>query len=170
VGLVFQNPDDQLFCPTVADEVAFGPRNMGVTDPELKARIEQALQAVDMAGFDERSAHHLSFGQRKRVATATVISMQPEIWAFDEPSANVDFKTNRMLSEFIDSLDRTVIIVTQDLYFAAETCDRLVIVQSGAVRADGSTRYILEQPELLQKHDLGFGHHCKICEKFRTTG
>jgi len=167
VGVVFQNPDDQLFSPTVFDDVAFGPRNMGLSDSEVQGRVDEALAAVNLQGFEERSAHHLSFGQKKRVATATVISMRPEIWAFDEPSANLDSGTQRMLADFINALDRTAILVTQDLYFAAETCDRLVVLVEGRVEMDGPADEILSQADRLADFNLEFGHYCKICEKYR---
>ena len=165
VGVVFQNPDDQLFCPTVAEDVAFGPRNMGLPEEEVRRRVGDALAVVGMQGFEERSAHHLSFGQRKRVATATVISMRPEIWAFDEPSANLDPATQRVLESFIQARAETVLVVTQDLFFAAETCSRLVVLDGGRVAADGPTESILAQDDLLRAHGLEFRHLCRICGK-----
>ncbi|NLH50847.1 MAG: ABC transporter ATP-binding protein [Myxococcales bacterium] len=165
VGIVFQNPDDQLFCPTVLEDVAFGPRAMGLPAAEVQARVDEALAAVNLASLGERSAHHLSFGQRKRIATATVISMRPDIWVFDEPSANLDPKTQLMLARFIGGLRQTVVVVTQDLYFAAETCDRLVVLAEGRVKLDGPTGEILGQPARLEEYDLEFGRQCRICEK-----
>ena len=165
VGVVFQNPDDQLFCPTVAEDVAFGPRNMGLPEDEVGRRVADALGVVGMCGFEERSAHHLSFGQRKRVATATVISMRPEIWAFDEPSANLDPATQRVLEAFIQARAETVLVVTQDLLFAAETCARLVILDGGRVVADGPAESILGRDDLLRKHGLEFRHLCRICRR-----
>jgi len=169
VGVVFQNPDDQLFCPTVFEDVAFGPRNMGLSEEEVRNRVTEALAAVNLSEFGDRSAHHLSFGQKKRVATATVISMRPAIWAFDEPSANLDPKTHRMLVELIDSLEETVLIVTQDLIFAAETCARLVVLANGRVVMDGETTELLTRTDELRKYDLEFGYACRFCDKIRQT-
>lgn len=154
VGVVFQDPDDMLFMPTVAQDVAFGPSNLGVAEAEIPARVERALAAVGMQGFGERSPHHLSFGQRKRAATAAVLSMQPEILVLDEPSASLDPRSRREFGEILSGLDQTIIMATHDLPYALELCERAVIVDGGRVVADGPTPEILGDAELLAAHDL----------------
>jgi cobalt/nickel transport system ATP-binding protein len=159
VGIVFQDPDDQLFMPTVAEDVAFGPRNMGLEGAELEARVTQALEAVDMAEFADRPPHHLSFGQRRRVALATVLAMEPEILVLDEPSSNLDPASRRELADILRSLDVTVLMVTHDLPYAFELCPRAVILSRGVIVADGSTREILSDGALMREHrlELPFG-------------
>lgn len=154
VGIVFQDPDDQLFMPTVRDDVAFGPANLGLRGEELEARIDAALTAVGMAQFADRAPHHLSYGQRRRVAIATVLAMEPEILVLDEPSSNLDPTSRRELGELIQSLDVTVLMVTHDLAFALQLCERSVILSDGVVAADGVTRDILGDGELLAAHRL----------------
>ena len=143
VGIVFQDPDDQLFMPTVAEDVAFGPRNMGVTGSALEARVRQALEAVDMIEFADRPPHHLSFGQRRRVALATVLVMEPEILVLDEPSSNLDPASRRELADILRELEVTVLMVTHDLPYAFELCPRSVILSRGVIVADGPTSQIL---------------------------
>jgi len=154
VGIVFQDPDDQLFMPTVRDDVAFGPANLGLRGEELQARIDTALAAVGMTEFADRAPHHLSYGQRRRVAIATVLAMEPEILVLDEPSSNLDPTSRRELGELIQSLDVTVLMVTHDLAFALQLCERSVILSDGIVAADGSTREILGDDALLAAHRL----------------
>ena len=124
VGIVFQDPDDQLFMPTVRDDVAFGPANLGLRGEELDVRVKRALAAVGMDGFEERAPHHLSFGQRRRVAVATVLAMEPEILVLDEPSSNLDPVGRRELAEILLGLDITMLMVTHDLPYALELCPR----------------------------------------------
>lgn len=154
VGIVFQDPDDQLFMPTVRDDVAFGPANLGVRDAELSARVDRALAAVGMTDFADRAPHHLSFGQRRRVAIATVLAMEPEILVLDEPSSNLDPASRRELGELVSALDVTVLMVTHDLPFALQLCERAVILSQGVVAADGPTRRLLADEELLRTHRL----------------
>ncbi|EAP99122.1 putative ABC transporter ATP-binding protein [Janibacter sp. HTCC2649] len=154
VGIVFQDPDDQLFMPTVRDDVAFGPANLGLRGPELESRITAALTAVGMLEFADRAPHHLSYGQRRRVAIATVLAMEPEILVLDEPSSNLDPTSRRELGELIQSLDVTVLMVTHDLAFALQLCERSVILSDGIVAADGVTRAILDDKALLAQHRL----------------
>lgn len=154
VGIVFQDPDDQLFMPTVRDDVAFGPANLGLRGDELAARVGAALTAVDMADFADRPPHHLSFGQRRRVAIATVLAMEPEILVLDEPSSNLDPTSRRELGELITSLDVTVLMVTHDLPFALQLCERSVVLSDGVVAADGPTRELLSDEALLGRHRL----------------
>jgi cobalt transport protein ATP-binding subunit len=159
VGIVFQDPDDQLFMPTVAEDVAFGPRNLGLPEPEVAARVAAALQQVGMAEFADRPPHHLSFGQRRRVAVATVLSMQPEVLVLDEPSSNLDPAGRRELAEVLEALPVTLLMVTHDLPYALQLCPRSVVLDGGVVVADGPTRDLLADPGLLAAHrlELPFG-------------
>jgi cobalt/nickel transport system ATP-binding protein len=154
VGIVFQDPDDQLFMPTVGQDVAFGPYNMGLRDTELDEVVTQALSMVGMLEYKDRPPHHLSFGQRRRVAVATVLAMKPEILVLDEPSSNLDPASRRELAEILRSLDITIIMVTHDLPYAYELCERSLILSGGIIAADGKTKDILKNEELLKKHRL----------------
>lgn len=161
VGVVFQDPDDQLFMPSVAQDVAFGPANFGVRGEELAERVRSALDAVSLAGQADRSPAHLSMGERRRAALATVLACRPEILVLDEPSANLDPVARRELAETLAGLNTTMLIVTHDLPYAAQLCDRAVIMDAGAVVADGDIRAILGDADLLARHRLelpwGFG-------------
>lgn len=154
VGLVFQNPDEQLFSPTVFDDVAFGPFNMGLEEDEVKRRVRLALNDVGMSGFEERCPHHLSFGEKKRVAIATVLSMQPEILVLDEPSSNLDPRARRGLIKLLQSLKITKIIATHDLDLVSILCNRVIFLNNGKKVAAGSTNEILEDKELLLSYGL----------------
>ena len=154
VGLVFQDPDDQLFMPTVGEDVAFGPLNLGLTRDEVTARVRVALAAVRMSHVEDRAPHQLSLGQRRRVAIATVLAMRPRLLVLDEPSANLDPRARRELLEVLDAVDRTMLVVTHDLPFAARLCERAVILSGGRVVADGPCAEILADEELLAAHDL----------------
>jgi cobalt/nickel transport system ATP-binding protein len=159
VGVVFQDPDDQLFMPTVRDDVAFGPANLGLGGAELDERVAAALEQVGMAGFADRPPHHLSFGQRRRVAVATVLAMEPEILVLDEPSSNLDPASRRELADILTGLDVTVLMVTHDLPYAFELCPRSVVLSDGVVVADGATYDILTDDALMAEHrlELPFG-------------
>jgi cobalt/nickel transport system ATP-binding protein len=154
VGLVFQDPDDQLFMPTVRDDVAFGPTNLGLRGAELDARVDEALDQVGMRAFADRPPHHLSFGQRRRVAVATVLAMRCEVLVLDEPSSNLDPASRRELLDVLAGLPVTVVVVTHDLPFALELCERSVILDSGRIVHDAGTLDILQDPELLEAHRL----------------
>lgn len=154
VGVVFQDPEDQLFLTSVAQDVGFGPSNLGLGSDEIAGRVKAALEAVGMEDSDDRSSHHLSFGQKKRVAVATVLSMSPEILVLDEPTSNLDPKSRRRLIEIIRRLQATKIVVTHDLPVAYELCERAVVLDKGRVVADGPTWEILADAELLAAHDL----------------
>jgi cobalt/nickel transport system ATP-binding protein len=164
-GLVFQDPDDQLFCPTVGEDLAFGPRNQRLAEEKVAERVRAALAAVGLAGFEERSAHHLSGGEKKRAAVAAVLACRPAIIALDEPWAGLDARGARHVTEVVRSLPGTRLVVTQDLYHAAEVCDRLVIIDEGRVAAAGSMRDLIADGELLEKHGLDFGFRCRFCPR-----
>ncbi|MFF5146172.1 energy-coupling factor ABC transporter ATP-binding protein [Streptomyces sp. NPDC013157] len=159
VGIVFQDPDDQLFMPTVREDVAFGPAVAGLKGAKLEARVRTALDRVGMAGFAERPPHHLSFGQRRRVAVATVLAMEPEILVLDEPSSNLDPASRRELADILRSLDVTVLMVTHDLPYALELCPRSLVLSDGTIAADGPTAELLADEELMRAHrlELPFG-------------
>ena len=154
VGLVFQTPDDQLFSPTVFDDVAFGPINMGYTKEEVQRAVTQALDAVGMAGFEKRSSHHLSVGEKRRIAIATVLSMSPEILVIDEPTSNLDPRGKWALVEVLKKLPVTKVIVSHDLEMVRALCRRVVVIDAGRIAADGATDAILANKKLLAAHGL----------------
>ena len=159
VGIVFQDPDDQLFMGTVRADVAFGPANLGVRGADLDRRVLHALEQVGMAEYVDRPPHHLSFGQRRRVAVATVLAMEPEILVLDEPSSNLDPASRRELADILRALDVTVLMVTHDLPYALELCPRSVVLSGGTVVADGATYDVLTDEALMKAHrlELPFG-------------
>ena len=163
VGIVFQDPDDQLFMPTVREDIAFGPINMGITGSDLENRVMEALVLVGMADYADRPPHHLSFGQRRRVAVATVLAMKPEILVLDEPSSNLDPASRRELADILRSLDVTLLMVTHDLPYALELCQRSVILSQGTIVADGNTFDILCNEALMAQNrlELPFGFEPK---------
>ena len=154
VGLVFQDPDDQLFSPTVREDVAFGPIHMGVPDAELHHRVERALAAVGMSGFERRVPHHLSLGQRKRISVATVLSMDPSVLVFDEPTAGLDPRGRRELMAVMASRPETLLVSTHDLAMVAEALPRMIIIDEGVVVADGLSAELLQDEALLEAHGL----------------
>ena len=159
VGIVFQDPDDQLFMPTVRQDVAFGPANLGLKGRELDGRVDEALDLVGMREYADRPPHHLSFGQRRRVAVATVLAMRPDILVLDEPSSNLDPAGRRELADIIRSLDVTILMVTHDLPYALELCPRAMVLSGGVIVTDAPTRELLANTKLLAAHrlELPFG-------------
>lgn len=154
VGLVFQNPDDQLFSPTVFEDVAFGPLHMGFAEQDVRARVERALGQVGMDGFGERLSHHLSIGQKKRIAIATVLSMDPEILVLDEPSAGLDPRARRSLINLLRQLPITMLVSTHDMLMVRELFPRMIIMDEGCVVADGPTAALMSDAALLESHGL----------------
>ena len=159
VGLVFQDPDDQLFMPTVREDVAFGPANLGFRGDDLDERVHEALRAVGMEDHADRSPHHLSFGQRRRVAVATVLSMEPDVLVLDEPSSNLDPASRRELAEILLGLEQTILLVTHDLPYALELCPRSLVMNGGTIVADGKTSDVLADRALMEANrlELPFG-------------
>jgi cobalt/nickel transport system ATP-binding protein len=154
VGMVFQDPDSQLFMPTVFEDVAFGPMNMRLSKGEVEKAVTDALEKVDMIGFEKRLSHHLSFGEKKRISIATVLSMNPEILVLDEPSSNLDPKHRRNLINFLKELGITKIIATHDMDLVLDICTRVVLIDKGTIIADGEVTNILNNKDLLEAHDL----------------
>ena len=154
VGMVFQNPDDQLFSPTVFDDVAFGPLHMGLPETDIRQRVANALSLVGMDGFENRLSHHLSLGQKKRVAIATVLSMDPEILVLDEPSAGLDPRARRSLINLLRDLPLTMLVSSHDMLMVRELFPRMIIMDEGHVVADGATAVLLSDVQLLEQHGL----------------
>lgn len=154
VGLVMQDPNDQLFMPTVFEDVAFGPTNLGCTETEVRDRVTKALAVVGMSGSEALAPHHLSLGQRKKVALASVLSLNPEVLAFDEPSSGLDPRSRRALIEFLKALPQTQLIATHDLDLVLDVCQRAIIVDKGQVVYEGKVPDIFSQEELLHAHGL----------------
>jgi cobalt/nickel transport system ATP-binding protein len=154
VGLVFQNPDDQLFSPTVFEDVAFGPLHMGLPEAEVRARVEEALEQVRMVNYKDRLSHHLSAGEKKRIAIATVLSMHPKILVLDEPSAGLDPRARRTLIHLLRDLPITMLVSTHDMAMVTELFPRTVVMDEGQIVADGLTMEILNNASLLEAHGL----------------
>jgi cobalt/nickel transport system ATP-binding protein len=154
VGLVFQDPDDQLFMPTVEEDVAFGPLNMGLDRDAVGQRVLEALADVRMVAAAKRAPYQLSMGERRRVAIATVLAMDPRLLVLDEPSANLDPRARRELLDVLARIERTMVVTTHDLPLAAELCERAVILAAGRIVADGPCRDVLGDEHLLAAHDL----------------
>ncbi len=155
VGLVFQNPDDQLFSPRVYQDIAFGPLHMGLPESDVRARVERALEAVGMSGFQDRISTHLSIGEKKQIALASVLSMDPIILVLDEPSAGLDPRGRRSLIRLLSSLDgQTMLISTHDMRLAKDLCSRVIVLDGGCIVADGPAAVILTDAALMEAHGL----------------
>ncbi len=154
VGLVFQDPDDMLFMPHVADDVAFGPRNLGLPEDEVAARVREALAAAGLAGYEKRSPHHMSLGERRRASLAAALALKPDVLALDEPTANLDGRGRRELAELLASLDGTKIIASHDLAFVKKLCHDVAVLAGGKVVAAGPTGEILADERLLCEYGL----------------
>ncbi len=154
VGLVFQNPDDQLFSPTVFEDVAFGPLHMGLPETEVRRRVRRALEQVGMQEFADRLSHHMSVGQKKKVAIATVLSMEPQLLVFDEPSAGLDPRGRRMLINLLRDLPLTMLVSTHDMLLVRELFPRMIIMDEGRIVADGPTEALMANAAFLEAHGL----------------
>ena len=158
IGLVFQNPDDQLFCPTVRDDVAFGPENMGLSPAKIKERVETALSLTGVSHLIDRIPHHLSGGEKCMVAIATVLAMQPQVILYDEPSANLDLKARRRLIRFLQASMETIMISSHDLELILEVCDRVILLNQGRVIADGKPQEVMSDRILMENNNLEVPH------------
>ena len=154
VGLVFQNPDDQLFSPTVFEDVAFGPLHMGLPEGEVIQRVNAALESVRMSAYRDRLSHHLSVGEKKRIAIATVLSMRPKILVLDEPSAGLDPRARRALINLLRDLPITMLVSTHDMRLVEELLPRTIVMDEGLIAADGITKEILGNEKFLNAHGL----------------
>jgi cobalt/nickel transport system ATP-binding protein len=165
VGIVFQNPDDQLFNPTVEEDVAFGPLNFGFSKDEAAKMIDQAMTEMNLKGYEKSFSHHLSVGERKRVAIATVLALRPEVIAFDEPFANLDPGMITQLVDIINNIDSTLIIISQSFLPLASCCDRIAILNNGEIVATGKTMDILKNEKLLIANGIDLSLYKKICKQ-----
>ena len=158
VGLVFQDPDDQLFCPTVAEDVAFGPQQLGLSAPETSARVNQSLTQAGLTGFEQRSTHHLSHGEKRRVCLAGVLACEPAILILDEPTSDLDPRGRREFKALLRKIPATKLIATHDLELAVELCARTIILDHGQIIADGRTAELLADEPLMLAHGLERPH------------
>lgn len=154
VGLVFQDPDDQLFSATVFDDVAFGPLYMGLPEEDIRSRVQRALEAVELNDYGDRVCHHLSGGEKKRVAIATVLSMDPEILVLDEPTAGLDPRARRSLIHLLHDLPQTMLVSTHDIHMVAELFERTVMIDEGEIVFDGPTQSLMADGDLLARHGM----------------
>lgn len=152
VGMVFQNPDDQLFCPSVKDDVSFGPRNMGLAKGEVEARVAAALSTVGVTELAHRPAHHLSGGEKRMVSIAGVLAMHPPLILYDEPGANLDIRSRRRLIHLLQASKETILIATHDLEFVLEVCGRVVLIDKGHIISDGTPREVMGDDKLMNAH------------------
>ena len=158
IGLVFQNPDDQMFSASVWEDVSFGPQNMGLIAPELNSRVSEALLMTGTQDLVDRLPHHLSGGEKRMVAIATVLAMQPQLVIYDEPSANLDMRSRRRLIKFLQSSKETSLIASHDLELILEVCDRVILLDEGQMIADGKTTVIMGNRPLMEQHGLEMPH------------
>jgi cobalt transport protein ATP-binding subunit len=158
VGLVFQDPDDQLFCPTVEEDVAFGPQQLGLSPAEMAARVEKALLQVGLAGFGHRATHRLSHGEKRRVCLAGVLACDPAILILDEPTSDLDPRGRREFKALLRQIPATKVIATHDLELAVELCPRAIILDRGEIIANGQTAQLLDNEKLMLEHGLERPH------------
>lgn len=158
VGLLFQYPDDQLFSPSVRDDIAFGPLNMGLSPEEVNSRVLGAIERTAVGAFADRAPHHLSGGQKRMVAIAGVQAMRPRLMMYDEPSANLDIRSKRRLIEFIRNSAETAIISSHDLELVLELAERVILLDEGRIIADGNPIEIMGNGDLMEKHGLEKPH------------
>ncbi len=158
VGLLFQDPNDQLFCPTVLEDVAFGPQQLGLSDAEVRARVRESLAQVGLAGFEKRAPHQLSAGEKRRVCLAGVLACRPSVLVLDEPTSNLDPRGRRELKELLRQLPITKLIATHDLELVVELCARVLILDAGEIVAQGETQALLSDERLMLAHGLERPH------------
>ncbi len=158
IGFVFQNPDDQLFSASVWDDVAFGPQNMGLSDEQVQERVQEAIALTGLSELLHRPPHHLSGGEKRMVAIASILSMRPEVVIYDEPSANLDLRARRRLIQFLQRSHRTLLISSHDLEFILEVCDRVLLIDNGELIADGAAKTVMGDRDLMEAHGLEKPH------------
>ncbi|MBE0660032.1 MAG: ABC transporter ATP-binding protein [Bryobacteraceae bacterium] len=168
VGIVFQDPDDQLFTPTVGEDVLFGPLNQGFTEQEAAERMEAALEVVRLQGFEKRLNHELSYGEKRRAALATVLAMRPGLIVFDEPFANLDPAMVEHLAEIIRELPVTVILISHEILPALECCQRMIVMGEGVIDADGEAIEVARNRELLSRHGLDFFFYSRVWNELQA--
>ena len=166
VGLVFQNPDDQLFNPTVEEDIAFGPLNFGFRSEEVAERVKYALEAMNLTGFEESLSHHLSMGERKRVALATVLALKPEVIALDEPFSSLDPPMMMQLLDLINDFEATLVIVSQSLLPLVTCCDRVALINKGKIIAVGPVKEIIKDDDLMKSNGLDLSFYKKTFKEF----
>ncbi len=154
VGLVFQNPDDQLFCPTIFEDIAFGPLNLGLNPTEVQEAVGNALKNVGLEGYQDRSSFHLSYGERKLASIATVVAMNPRLISLDEPTSNLDLAHRRKIIQWLQASEKTIVLTTHDLDMALDTCQRVILLNQGQIITDGKAKDILLDQQLLEQNDL----------------
>lgn len=158
VGCLFQDPEDQLFSPSVRDDIAFGPQNLGLPEDEITARVEAALELTGTTSLADRPPHHLSGGEKQMVAIAGLLAMCPRVLLYDEPTASLDLRTRRRLIRFMQQSDETLLVASHDLEFLLEVCDRVVLIDDGRVIADGPAAAIMGNQALMENHGLEKPH------------
>ncbi len=158
VGLMFQDPDDQLFCPTVGEDVAFGPQQLGLSAAEVKGRVERALAQVGLPGFEHRATHHLSHGEKRRVCLAGVLACEPSVLVFDEPTSELDPRGRREFKALLRQIPATKLIATHDLEMVVELCPRAIVLDRGSLVIDGAARAVLNDEPLMLAHGLERPH------------
>jgi len=173
VGIVFQNPDDQLFSPTVRDDVAFGPMNLGLSEDEVEERVRESLERVGMSGYEERAPHHLSGGEKKRVAIAGILAMKPEIMVLDEPTTGLDPETTDGIIEILLELSSegiTVIISSHDVEILSQFAERIFVLNSGELIAEGTPCEIFGEPEIIRRASLRLPRTAELMNRLRMAG
>lgn len=166
VGIVFQNPDDQLFCPTVHDDIAFGLFNLGLTPAMIEEKVNAILEQMNLVHLRDLSSHHLSFGEKKRVALATTLVMSPQVLALDEPFANLDYKSMLNIINMIKNLEMTRVIISQDILLALSICDRIALLDNGKVIKVATPQEVAADKETLQKTGLDFHAYVNLIKQF----
>ena len=154
LGLVFQNPTDQLFSLSVRDDIAFGPMNMGLSDDEIETRVQEALALTGVGELAERPPHHLSGGEKRMAAIASVLAMRPQVMIYDEPSANLDIRSRRRLIQFLQAAQQTLLVSSHDLQLILEVCDRVILLDQGQIIADGPVHEVMRHASLMEAHGL----------------